>query len=433
MRELPRSARQALLDSGEALAKADGRVTISEYLLLRLLRDALIPAVPPPLLTVPGALTQHGALLLSLMAHAGNRDAAAVAAAFARGAAHAPVDGLTLLPLAELRTDALDRALETLALAVPHYRRRFVEALATVAWHDGQVAPAEAELLAAICGALACPVPLTPPSPPAAVPAKVGAGATAGLTPSVSITASPLAASLTTPDSGLAPEATPPRDEALKGILITNAATLAVAVWQDWSVLQLLWPFWMQSLIIGWYARQRILKLTRFSTAGVKINKRTVEPTPETQRSMANFFALHFGFFHLIYFIFLIAFTLTSDARGFIAVTNENTGQVSQVLIGKIAPIDLLIYIGLAFGFQLNHGRSHREHVRADLGHTPNIGTLMMMPYARVVPMHLCIILAIPFGGSGAIWFFMLLKTGADVAMHKVEHRLLQRPAAAPE
>lgn len=223
-----------------------------------------------------------------------------------------------------------------------------------------------------------------------------------------------------------------PPDAAVRGILIANGFTLAMAVWQGWSVLQLLWPFWMQSLIIGWYARQRILKLTQFCTKGVKVNDRAVDPTPETQRDAANFFALHYGFFHLGYFVFLAAFTLTSDAQGFIEVTNEGTGQVSQVQIGRVHPLDFVIYLGLAWGFWQSHRASHREHVAADLGNTPNLGTLMFLPYARIVPMHLCIILAIPLGGAGAIWFFVLLKTGADVLMHRIEHRLLQGGGAVP-
>jgi len=222
-----------------------------------------------------------------------------------------------------------------------------------------------------------------------------------------------------------------PRDHALWGILLTNAVTLFMAIWQDWSVLQLLWPFWIQSLIIGWYARRRILSLTRFCTAGVKINDRAVEPTPETQRWMGNFFALHFGFFHFVYLIFLLAFTLMAGQEGIVNVTMENTGEVIPVEMGSVYPLDFLIYLALAAGFWTSHGASHREHVAADLGHAPNIGVLMMIPYARVIPMHLCIILAAPLGGAGMIWFFILLKTGADVVMHVVEHRVLQRGARA--
>lgn len=57
------------------------------------------------------------------------------------------------------------------------------------------------------------------------------------------------------------------------------------------------------------------------------------------------------------------------------------------------------------------------------------LGTLMFLPYARVVPMHLTII----FGGmlardsAFALLLFCSLKTAADVLMHYVEHRVLQR------
>ena len=227
------------------------------------------------------------------------------------------------------------------------------------------------------------------------------------------------------------PPPQPTRDRALPGILLTNLATLVVALWQDWSVLQLMWPFWIQSLVIGWYARQRMLRLTRFSTEGLRINNREVEATPETRQRVAGFFVLHYGLFHLVYLFFLLALTLTSDAQGFIEVTNESTGAVSMVHIGRVHPLDFLIFAALAVGFVRSHGASHREHVEADLANNPKLGTLMMLPYARIIPMHLTIILAIPLGG-GAMWFFVLLKTAADLIMHRVEHRLLQRAPAAP-
>lgn len=222
------------------------------------------------------------------------------------------------------------------------------------------------------------------------------------------------------------PPVVTPRDDAVKGILVTNAITFVIALWQDWGVLQLMWPFWAQSVIIGWFARQRMLKLTRFCTGGLKINGQPVSPTPETQRRVANFFAMHYGFFHLAYFIFLLAFTLLSDAGGSIEVTHTGTGVKSEVFLGNVHPLDFLIFAALALGFWHSHRASHLEHVEADLRNTPSIGTLMFMPYLRIIPMHLCIILAIPLGG-GAIWLFVLLKTGADLLMHVIEHRTLQR------
>lgn len=78
-----------------------------------------------------------------------------------------------------------------------------------------------------------------------------------------------------------------PKDRAIGGILATNLVTLVMAVWQQWSVLELMWPFWMQSVIIGWYARRRIMALKQFSTKGLKINDRPVNPTRQTRRWVA--------------------------------------------------------------------------------------------------------------------------------------------------
>ena len=221
-------------------------------------------------------------------------------------------------------------------------------------------------------------------------------------------------------------------DRALKGILLSNAVTLALAVWQQWTLLQLMWPFWMQSVIIGYYARQRMLKLRAFSTEGLTMNDRPVPPTPASQRQVANFFALHFGGFHLAYLVFLVIFSTTADAGGFVDVTNETSGEVSQVFVGHTHPLDVLAWLALAVSFLFSHRASHREHVAADLGGCPNLGTLMFMPYARVIPMHLTIIFGTQIG-DGAVWLFVLLKTGADVVMHKVEHHVLQRGRRQPQ
>jgi len=215
-------------------------------------------------------------------------------------------------------------------------------------------------------------------------------------------------------------------DHALKGILATNAATLVVAVVQQWSVLELMWPFWMQSVIIGYYARRRILALEQFSTEGLTMNDRPVAETPESKRSVANFFALHYGGFHAAYLMFLLMAGSGADAAGFVEVTNESTGAVSAFQAGRLHVLDLLAYLVLAFAFWRSHRASHLEHVAADLDGRPNLGTLMFMPYARVIPMHLTIVLAVPLGAGNTLWLFVLLKTGADVAMHKLEHHLLR-------
>jgi hypothetical protein len=218
-----------------------------------------------------------------------------------------------------------------------------------------------------------------------------------------------------------------PKDQALTGILVGNALTLISALVFGWGLVQLLWPFWIQSLVIGWYSRQRILKLADYCVEGVKFNERPIEATPETQRKVATFFAIHYGGFHLVYFFFLLAFTLTASSAGYIDVRNEGSGELMAVHVGRVSALDWLVFAGLGWTFWRAHRASHEEHVAADLAGKPNIGLLMVMPYLRVIPMHLTIILGVWLGGGGAaIVLFALLKAGADVGMHRFEHWKLQ-------
>ncbi len=218
-----------------------------------------------------------------------------------------------------------------------------------------------------------------------------------------------------------------PADTSVVGIVGANALTLVVAVWQEWGLLHLLWPYWTQSMIIGWYARRRILLLEQLSTENLRMNNRQVDPTPETQRRVANFFALHYGLFHLGYLVFLLQ--ATAGASGdVLPVVEEASGNAVHFPVGQVTALDWLIFAALAIAFWRSHRASHLEHVEADLSRVPNVGTLMFMPYARVLPMHTTIILGATIG-AGAVWLFALLKTAADVVMHKLEHHVLQ---AAP-
>jgi hypothetical protein len=84
--------------------------------------------------------------------------------------------------------------------------------------------------------------------------------------------------------------------------------------------------------------------------------------------------------------------------------------------------------------FAINHRHSFRTHIEADAHGTPNIGTLKFLAYIRVAPMHLVISFrGIVAGDAGySAWTILLfgaLKAAADVAMHIVEHRILQRAA----
>lgn len=214
-----------------------------------------------------------------------------------------------------------------------------------------------------------------------------------------------------------------PRDRGLHALVAANALTMAVALWQDWPLLLMLWPYWCQSVVVGWFARRRILALAENGPA-------SLPATLRSPRRMADFFALHYGGFHLLYLLFLLAFT------AFAVV-----GQVAPHLLtepgapaigGELHWYDPLLVLALAYGFWTGQRAAFPARLAADRARPPGIVELMARPYLRVLPMHLTLLFALPLSGAWAIVLFGALKTLADVGMHLLERRDLARaPASA--
>jgi len=192
-------------------------------------------------------------------------------------------------------------------------------------------------------------------------------------------------------------------DHAIYGILFGNAVTLAGAVVQHWPAQPVLWVYWGQSVAIGAVNVVRILWLTDFSTDGFTSNGRQVPANEQGKRETAGFFAMHFGFFHVVYAMFLSL--------------GKFGGAAMTPWIWATAGFNVLLFAGVHFHPVLKtHGHDFRQK-------KPNLGVLMFYPYLRIIPMHLTIILgsALPLG---ALPFFILLKTGADVGLHAIERKI---------
>ncbi|MEJ7747348.1 MAG: DUF6498-containing protein [Luteimonas sp.] len=173
----------------------------------------------------------------------------------------------------------------------------------------------------------------------------------------------------------------------------------------DWNVGWLLWPYWMQSVMIGWYARKRMLALQRFSTEGFTSNGGRVAEDDSGKRSTAAFFTLHYGFFHLGYLVFLAAEHAPGSWR------------------------DAVLLAACGVSFVLSQAPTYDAQHAADLRGKPSLGALMFTPYLRVVPMHLAILLGASFAGAGALWLFTALKTGSDLMLDWIDRRMAVRAA----
>jgi Zn-dependent protease with chaperone function len=165
LRGLPRPQLQRFHDSVDALTHADGRVSLFEYCLSRLLQVQVQAALDPSRHTHFGrrktaSVREEFATLLAVVAHEGNPQQPERARhAYLAGLQRIlPRDHLPYAPPAQgvLALDAVWGPLDALD---PLAKQIVVEAVTATISHNQQVSVAEAELLRMICGVLHCPLP----------------------------------------------------------------------------------------------------------------------------------------------------------------------------------------------------------------------------------------------------------------------------------
>jgi len=193
------------------------------------------------------------------------------------------------------------------------------------------------------------------------------------------------------------------RDISVLGLLASNIVVIIWALIENWDLSFLMLVYWAQNVIIGIFWFYTII------TYKNAYRKYTEDPfeLPDKLNAFSRlglglFFLMHFGCFHLVYFIFLLAPTRLE----------QKTFEFSL--------LPFVIFTGLFFINQLIWsinfaGKS--EHKPA------NISKLMGFPYARVVPIHLAIMIGIWVSDKGlnpqfTTLIFLMLKTVVDVIMH---------------
>lgn len=165
---------------------------------------------------------------------------------------------------------------------------------------------------------------------------------------------------------------------------------LAGAVFLGWNVGIILFLFWGESLIIGFY---NVLKLVAFGTVeGI---------------ATAAFFVVHYGVFMVVHLAFLWVF----------------------FLVEATTPMGALRETWLAWALlMLSHGFSFVYHyVMGGERKTATVQGLMRSPYSRILIMHVTIIFAgvpVLFLGSPVLGVALLvaLKIVVDVRAHVKEH-----------
>ncbi|GAB2496753.1 M48 family metallopeptidase [Arenimonas alkanexedens] len=164
LRRRPRQELEQFMDSCYALTHADGKVSLFEYSLGRLLGSHVRQLLDPAANSRPANrrlvdVSASAIEVMAVLAQAGHEDAASAMRAYLAGMARVfPRLNSPYRPSAEpLRV--LDEALPRLDEVEPRGKELLLEGLVAAVSHDGRICVAEAELLRAICASLRCPLP----------------------------------------------------------------------------------------------------------------------------------------------------------------------------------------------------------------------------------------------------------------------------------
>ena len=164
LRRRPRADLERFMDACFALSHADGRISLFEYCLGRLLRVHVRDIIDPAGAAVSANrrladTSEHAVTLLAVVAQAGHDDPAAAQRAFVAGIASLfPRQPVPYSPPADPQR-AMDEAWPLLDRIEPMGKALLLEGLVNAVSHDGRVSLEEAELLRVVCASLHVPLP----------------------------------------------------------------------------------------------------------------------------------------------------------------------------------------------------------------------------------------------------------------------------------
>jgi Zn-dependent protease with chaperone function len=149
-----------LLDNIDWLIKADGQVSLFEYLLRQLVRHRLLPEQETRIsYTRLEPLANSMQLLLSMLIHHACRDDAGRQALFRRFAAPLLPPGRQLLAVERCSLKALAQAMQQVRQLSPLLKKSLLDTCADIILVDGKVQVEEMELLRLVCLLADCPMP----------------------------------------------------------------------------------------------------------------------------------------------------------------------------------------------------------------------------------------------------------------------------------
>jgi hypothetical protein len=223
-------------------------------------------------------------------------------------------------------------------------------------------------------------------------------------------------------------------------LLAANLVPLCGVLWWQWSVSSVIVLYWFENIIIGVI---NVARMIAFSPADgslaslVGATEEQLAATPQAVRNlnvpmlahgaklfMVPFFVFHYFFFCAGHGVFV--FSMFPDEDGYFAADNGidmlgTLGRAIEIFSTPLAFAAVILASSHVVSFFVNY-LGGAEYRRLD------VRQLMMMPYGRIVVLHLTII----FGGFATmalgepVWvvvILVLVKMVVDLKMHLKEHR----------
>lgn len=191
-------------------------------------------------------------------------------------------------------------------------------------------------------------------------------------------------------------------------LLGINVALVVYYLHYHTGLKTLLWIYWCQSALIGLFNFLALVTMESVQPGSITINDQPVKSAGQARGCLGGFFALHYGIFHFVYLIFL--FTITDP--------NER--------------LDFGLFEASVGAFFLDQLWNFIQLKRWGRTHATNAGVMFFLPYARILPMHLTILLP-KFLGLGAMAVFLPLKVFADMLMFVLTAKFYGLPQDEPD
>lgn len=181
------------------------------------------------------------------------------------------------------------------------------------------------------------------------------------------------------------------RDPAIWTLIALNVFFIYEYAGDPKQYTTIIWLYWCQSVLIGVFNFLDMMTLRHPDVKNFEINGKPATVS-QAKGCLPFFFLFHYGFFHVVYLVFLFVDFKMSDTD-------------FTYLRWGVAGILLSLFIQFA--------QSKIKYA----GIPRSIGAMFITPYLRIVPMHLTILLPKMLGWTPALTF-LILKTVFDLIGH---------------